>query len=332
MIHFQGLCKYELVIPKQGNSGEIPDFKVLTQNERRYNETDVSYVQYVELLTAGKTIRLDRGGDVYVDDVLITLDASYPGFDITRNGRFVRVETDYGLVVESDGEWTTLVQIPDKFRGKVYGLCGDADGNTENDLTTKDGSDMTGLDNMYTSVGDSYRVDTNIPCMSPENDTDVTCSAEMQTLLDQDGYCNLITDLDGVFGACSKAYVSPAGDFRSTCRYDVCVNAADSGLAKMAACRNMEAFARMCAEMGYEGIDWRGVANCPIECGVNMLYAVSTSACSPTCENPDAVRKCSLPDKENCICSAADMVVKDGACVSASTCGCTYNGRHFNVR
>jgi len=75
----------------------------------------------------------------------------------------VRVETDYGLVVESDGEWTTLVQIPDKFRGKVYGLCGDADGNTENDLTTKDGSDMTGLDNMYTSVGDSYRVDTNIP-------------------------------------------------------------------------------------------------------------------------------------------------------------------------
>ena len=98
-----------------------------------------------------------------MDDVLITLDASYPGFDITRNGRFVRVETDYGLVVESDGEWTTLVQIPDKFRGKVYGLCGDADGNTENDLTTKDGSDMTGLDNMYTSVGDSYRVDTNIP-------------------------------------------------------------------------------------------------------------------------------------------------------------------------
>ena len=98
-----------------------------------------------------------------MDDVLITIDASYAGFDISRNGRFVRVETDYGLVVENDGEWTTLVQIPEKFRGKVYGLCGDADGNTENDLKTKEGTDMTGQDNPYTAVGDSYRVDPDSP-------------------------------------------------------------------------------------------------------------------------------------------------------------------------
>ena len=99
-------------------------------------------------------------------------------------------------------------------------------------------------------------------CASPVNDTEVSCSAEMLTLLDQDGYCHLITDVNGVFGACSKAYMSSAGDFHGTCRYDVCTNADDLALAKMAACKNMAAFARMCAEMGFEGIDWRGVAHC----------------------------------------------------------------------
>ena len=63
-----------------------------------------------------------------------------------------------------------------------------------------------------------------------------------------------------------------------------------------------------------------------------MNYAVSASACSPTCENPNAAQTCSLPDTENCVCSSSDMVVKDGDCVPASQCGCTYNGRHFDVR
>ncbi|KAI0218719.1 IgGFc-binding protein [Lamellibrachia satsuma] len=171
----------------------------------------------------------------------------------------------------------------------------------------------------------------NITCGSPYNDTVITCSEDMTTLLNEDGYCNLITRRDGVFGECSIAYMAAAGDFWDTCRFDVCANAENLARAKMAACRNLEAFAKMCAELGYVGIDWRGVANCPMDCGVNMNYAVSASACSPTCENPNAAQTCSLPDTENCVCSSSDMVVKDGDCVPASQCGCTYNGRHFDI-
>ena len=108
-------------------------------------------------------------------------------------------------------------------------------------------------------------------CIGQINDTYVECPAEMLPLLDLDGYCNLITDRDGVFGDCSAAQVAAAGDFTGTCRYDVCANHRDLALAKMAACRNMAAFARFCSDMGYEGIDWRSMADCR-ECWLLLCY------------------------------------------------------------
>ena len=92
-----------------------------------------------------------------VDDVRVFPDVSYTGFDITTNGRFVRVSTDYGMIVEFDGEWSGLVQIPNEFRSKVYGLCADADGNPADDLVTKEGLDVTNEDNVYTLIGESYQ-------------------------------------------------------------------------------------------------------------------------------------------------------------------------------
>ena len=84
----------------------------------------------------------------------------------------------------------------------------------------------------------------------------------MLPILEENGYCNLITNRDSVFGDCSEAHQAAAGDFTGTCKYDVCANLIDMGRAKMAACRNMAAFARFCSDMGFEGIDWRSVANC----------------------------------------------------------------------
>ena len=66
MIHFQGLCKYELAIPLPAHEAELPIFRVLTKNEERYNDTEVSYTKYIEVLTGGHVIRLDRDNKVYV--------------------------------------------------------------------------------------------------------------------------------------------------------------------------------------------------------------------------------------------------------------------------
>ena len=67
-IHFQGVCKYNLASSTANHvkGGGIPDFRILTKNERRGGNDVVTYVRYVELLVYGHTVRLDRDNIVYV--------------------------------------------------------------------------------------------------------------------------------------------------------------------------------------------------------------------------------------------------------------------------
>ena len=85
-------------------------------------------------------------------------DVSYPGFIITNNGRFVRLATNFSLVVESDGYWTSTVKIPPTFDSKMGGICGDANNNPDNDLRLKDGTDVSDSPSRYSLVGNSWQV------------------------------------------------------------------------------------------------------------------------------------------------------------------------------
>ena len=99
-----------------------------------------------------------------VNGALVQLDVTYPGFEITNNGRFVRLATNFSLVVESDGASITKVVRPPSFAGKMAGLCGNADGDAENDWRTSNGTDVKGLPNKYSLIGNSWQVE------DPEDD------------------------------------------------------------------------------------------------------------------------------------------------------------------
>ena len=82
-------------------------------------------------------------------------DRAYPPlFTITKNGRFVRFEATTGLVVEFDGFWVGLIKIPDSYAMKVDGLCGNFDGDANNDMMTS-GKVLT---TNYAEVGNSWKV------------------------------------------------------------------------------------------------------------------------------------------------------------------------------
>ena len=85
--------------------------------------------------------------------------ASYETFNILMNGRFVRFEADFGLVVESDGHWIVVVKVPDEYRQQVEGLCGDFNGSPINDLVTSDNNDVQYENNPYAKFGDSWQVE-----------------------------------------------------------------------------------------------------------------------------------------------------------------------------
>lgn len=58
-----------------------------------------------------------------LDGVEVYPDIIGNGFSIVNNGRFVRLVTDFGLAVENDGKFLTIVKVPDSFASKVEGLC-----------------------------------------------------------------------------------------------------------------------------------------------------------------------------------------------------------------
>ena len=67
MIHFQGMCTYNLATPLQQYPG-LEHFSILTRNERRNGGTTVSYPRYVEVKVYGKTIRMERNKVITVSN------------------------------------------------------------------------------------------------------------------------------------------------------------------------------------------------------------------------------------------------------------------------
>ncbi|MGH0179226.1 UNVERIFIED_CONTAM: hypothetical protein FKN15_020124 [Acipenser sinensis] len=63
--HFQGSCSYTLSQPCNASSG-LPDFSVVTENERRGNNQRVSYVRAVHVSVGQRHITLAKGRRVTV--------------------------------------------------------------------------------------------------------------------------------------------------------------------------------------------------------------------------------------------------------------------------
>ena len=83
-------------------------------------------------------------------------DCSYlPHFKITKNGHFIRFESSDGLIVDYDGSWLALIKVPQRYTKLVDGLCGNYDGDADNDMMTSSKS----LSTSYAEIGNSWQVD-----------------------------------------------------------------------------------------------------------------------------------------------------------------------------
>ena len=68
-------------------------------------------------------------------DLTLPAGLTLPGMSLAYIGRLLRLETDFGLVVEFDGRRLARIQLPDIFHSKVEGICGNMNGNPNDDLT-----------------------------------------------------------------------------------------------------------------------------------------------------------------------------------------------------
>ncbi|ELK06921.1 Zonadhesin [Pteropus alecto] len=153
--NFMGKCTYILAQPC-GNS-TVPFFRVMVKNEKRGQE-GTSCLNKVYVRLPETNITLLRGRRTLVGSQQVTLPAiPSKGIFLTPSGRFVELQTAFGLRLRWDGDQQLFMSVPRTYSGKLCGLCGNYDGDSSNDNQKPDGrpaGDAEELGNSWQTVED----------------------------------------------------------------------------------------------------------------------------------------------------------------------------------
>uniref|UniRef100_UPI0037E8B019 zonadhesin, like n=1 Tax=Semicossyphus pulcher TaxID=241346 RepID=UPI0037E8B019 len=308
--HYMGACSYTLTKPCNESSG-LPYFTVDTQNEHRGSNKKVSYVRAVVINVSGVTVILGKGRRVQVNGTAVVPPVtSISGLKIYLSGKFVVLETSFGLRVRFDGNHHADVTVPNSYNGLLCGMCGNFNTDPKDDNLKPDNTAAADTN----ELGDSWQVpDPRPDCTNGGGQED--CDDDVEEDAMKPTSCGMITDPNGIFKPCHS--VVPPESFFENCVYDMCA----TGGQPVALCQAVESYADMCAAAGVS-INWRNNTFCPLKCPPGSSYNHCGPACSPpSCQNPSN-STCDLPCVEGCVCNEG-LVLSGDKCVPLSECGCT---------
>ncbi|PWA14817.1 hypothetical protein CCH79_00014482 [Gambusia affinis] len=310
--NYMGACSYTLTKPCNESSG-LPYFTVDTMNEHRGSNKKVSYVRAVVINVNDVTFILGKGRKVQVNGTLVVPPVtSISGVQIYLSGKFVVLETSFGLRVRFDGNHHADVSVPTSYNGLLCGMCGNFNGEPKDDNLKPDNTAASNTNDL----GDSWQVpDPRPDCTNGGGEED--CDEDVEEEAQKPTSCGMITDPNGIFKPCHS--VVPPESFFENCVYDLCA----TGGQTVALCQAIESYADMCAAAGVP-IHWRDNTFCPLKCPAGSHYEPCASACpQPSCQDPAGPGgSCSHPCVEGCVCNEG-LVLSGDKCVPLSECGCT---------
>ncbi|KAF1397985.1 Zonadhesin, partial [Spheniscus mendiculus] len=310
---FMGNCTYTL--SKVCNVSErLPYFDVSTTNEHRGANTKVSYVKSVQVKVYGNQISLLKKKKVNVNGSRMNLPVFIEKkISIQSSGGYVLLVTDFGLWVRYDGNHYAEVSVPSNYRGLLCGLCGNYNGDPNDDNIKPNGDIASGS----TDLGQSWLV--------PENNTMYTgqqCDPVLESEAKKNTACGMITDPTGrIFKDCHTKV--PPANFFENCVYDMCF----IGGQATSLCYGLQAYAESCTNAGI-CIEWRNATLCPMSCPGGSIYKTCGTRCPSTCLNMSAVDSCSSLPVEGCFCKEG-YVLSGDKCVPESSCGCVDEKNHY---
>lgn len=284
---FQGSCVYQLVGVCVSAPGLVP-FNVLVQNEFRGSRV-VTFTKLLEIKVYNISIVIDRE---YADFVTVSISHTpkpLPNYFIVpnslvklkqnwlfffqvngvllnlpfnllqgqvsvfRSGFYAVVQTSFGLKVTFDWNSFATVTVPSTYMGAVCGLCGNYNGNPEDDLAVKG---TTSLAYGPVEFGASWLVAQIPGCAHGCTDNCQTCDTSKMSLYGTSDYCGLLRDPQGPFRDCHT--VLNPGPFFEDCVYDVCLY----GGRRDILCQAITAYVSSCQAMGKTISPWRSAEFC----------------------------------------------------------------------
>ncbi|XP_072266261.1 IgGFc-binding protein-like [Pyxicephalus adspersus] len=316
---FMGTCTYVLVDVCDKRS--IIPFTITGKTEDR-GQRAATYLKEAYIDVYGIRITLQRDRRTLVGDTLIHTPWSghLEGVSIANVGLYIVVTTDFGMIVKFDGNHHLEVVLPDSYFGKVCGMCGNFNGNKNDEYLMPNSLQASNV----IEFGNSWKTaDSDDKCLDDDRvDLGPPCTAAQRPSIESQ--CNAL--LSDTFKPCHQL-VDPQL-FIQSCVYDMCrYNGMISTL-----CAIFQAYADACRTHGVK-IKWRSPIFCPLACPVHSKYTDCASLCPSTCNNIYAPDLCDKPTAclEGCVCDDG-YVLSGDQCVPLKSCGCRdSNDNYYNV-
>uniref|UniRef100_A0A665VPY0 von Willebrand factor n=1 Tax=Echeneis naucrates TaxID=173247 RepID=A0A665VPY0_ECHNA len=321
---FPGLCQYVLV--QDLCNGGDGSFRVLVENEA-CGIVGHRCAKAIKVFYQGGLIVMQHGEVKMTRPVL-----QGSGVEIIRSGQFYTLLLGKHISLSWDKGTHLLVHIAASYRGRVCGLCGNFDGNVNNDLMSS--NNQLEVDSSH--FGNSWKV---VPSCADVTQVPSPCSDNFIKLVTVEQSCRVITG--PLFKECnSQVDAEPY--------MEMCVEAACScpSVGDCACfCDVLAAYAQACSERGVS-ISWRSNDLCPMSCeelnprgpggGEELCqwrYSTCGPACPITCQHPDPL-DCSLTCVEGCHANCPPGQLLDEVtmrCVAPSECQvCIHEGQRIS--
>ncbi|XP_071393775.1 von Willebrand factor [Centroberyx affinis] len=321
---FPGLCQYVLV--QDMCNGEDGSFRVLVENEA-CGIVGHRCAKAVTVFYQGGLITMQHGEVRMRKPVLQGSEV-----EIVRSGQFYILLLGKHISISWDKGTRLLVHISSEYRGRVCGLCGNFDGNVNNDLMSS--NNQLEVDSAH--FGNSWKVK---PSCADVTQMFAPCSDNLVKLVTVEQSCRVLTG--PLFKECNSQVDAET-------YVDMCVEAACSCPSVgdcVCFCDVIAAYAQACSERGVS-ISWRSNDLCPMSCeelntkgpGVGeelcqWRYNTCSPACPVTCQHPDPLH-CKLTCVEGChaYCPPGQLLDEVAMrCVEPSQCQvCIHEGQRIS--
>ncbi|NXW39164.1 FCGBP protein, partial [Phaetusa simplex] len=295
-----GSCRYVLAKVCQGDGEEL---EVTLENDGG-----------VTVAVGGSRVTM-QSGSMWTVDVRETHTLPLSVGDgktwVTQEGNNIILQTALGHRLVYAATAVLLVTVPSTYAGQMCGLCGDFDGNGDNDFVGPNGTWVNGTQELVVA----WKVlDESISCSDscekcPVQPPDSTGPYQAENS------CGMMVVTPGPFSGC-HGQVGPE-DFFEHCLQEMVLTAG----ATDTLCRSLQAYTAACQEVGAPVKVWRTESFCPLPCGEHSLYALCARSCQGSCARLAQALPCAAPCFEGCRCTQGFFA--DGPrCLLPSTCGC----------
>ncbi|XP_021119396.1 mucin-5B [Heterocephalus glaber] len=320
---FGGSCEYTLAQDYcRGNGSAKGTFRIVTENVP-CGTTGTTCSKAIKIFVESYELILHEGGFKVVERG----QSSDLPYKVRYMGIFLVIETRSGMAVSWDRKTSVFIRLPQSYKGRVCGLCGNFDDNAINDLTTRSQAVVSDA----LEFGNSWKFSPTCPDARAPQDP---CTANPYRKGWAQRQCSIINS--ATFAACRSQVDSTK--YYEACVRDAC--ACDSGGDCECFCTAVAAYAQACHDVGV-CVSWRTPDICPLFCDYynptgecEWHYQPCGAPCLRTCRNPSGRCLVDLPGLEGCYpkCPPSQPFFSEDQMQCVAQCGCySEDGKYYDI-